>query len=99
MAELKSKSPFDFVPDLLAAMSSPIVFLSLPIFDASGRLTGFCQAFGKEGMNEVRPFEVDTMFSEQDIAVGPPRMPARQKIVTMELLARDESKPFGTWNT
>ncbi len=51
---LKKKPLHDFVPEMLSAMSSPILGMTVPVFDSRGALTGFRQSFAKEEMDEVR---------------------------------------------
>lgn len=59
---LKKQSLFDFVPDMLAAMSSPIQFMSVPVLNEYGKLAGFRQAFAKEGMHERELFTLDSVI-------------------------------------
>lgn len=42
----------DFVPEMLKLLSSPITMLVQPNYDRQGRLLGYRQAFGREGMSE-----------------------------------------------
>ncbi len=42
----------DFVPEVLKALSSPISAMVVPNYDRQGRLTGYRQAFAREGFGE-----------------------------------------------
>ncbi|MEM8734763.1 MAG: polymorphic toxin-type HINT domain-containing protein [Planctomycetota bacterium] len=64
MKELKSRSLYDFVPQLLNSMSSPIVFSSVPVFEINGELKGFQQTFAKEEMGEKRIWRFDASLEK-----------------------------------
>ncbi|MEM8736770.1 MAG: polymorphic toxin-type HINT domain-containing protein, partial [Planctomycetota bacterium] len=99
--ELRAKSMFDFVPKLLAAMSSPISYMTIPVIDPAGQFQGFRQAFAKEGMNENRVWRFDSSVSV--VGGGSPTRqvfdPKESTSYGWKLLSRDESKPFGSRNT
>lgn len=59
---LKEKPLYDFVPELLVMLSGPMQFSAQPFFDARGNLSGYRQAFAKEGMNEVQLSLADRDF-------------------------------------
>ncbi len=52
----------DFVPEMLAMLSSPITMMVQPNYDRQGRMTGYRQAFGREGMGEKDIQIVDRGF-------------------------------------
>ncbi len=52
MDKLVTRPLHDFVPELLKMLSSPISMMVQPSYDRQGRLTGYRQAFGREGMGE-----------------------------------------------
>lgn len=59
IGELRSKPLFDYMPQLLESLSGPIQAALVPAFDRRGNVTGYRQAFTKEGMNENRVLLVD----------------------------------------
>ncbi len=59
---LKEKPLYDFVPELLVMLSGPMQFSAQPFFDNRGNLSGYRQAFAKEGMNEVQLSLADRDF-------------------------------------
>lgn len=52
MDALAARPLHDFMPELLAMLSSPVTTLIEPRFDDDGRMIGYRQSFGREGMNE-----------------------------------------------
>lgn len=42
----------DFVPEMLKMLSSPISSMVMPVYDRQGRLTGYRQAFAREGFGD-----------------------------------------------
>ena len=50
--KLVARPLHDFVPEMLKMLSSPITMMVQPNFDREGKLIGYRQAFGREGMNE-----------------------------------------------
>lgn len=98
---LKKKPLHDYVPDMLAAMSSPIFSLTSPLFGTDGKLAGFRQSFAKEGMEDYRTYDFDTRLIT--LMVGQPvTTQDHQRTISSsyELLAFDSTKPFGqrrTW--
>jgi hypothetical protein len=50
--KLTTRPLHDFVPEMLQLLSSPITMMVQPTFDRDGKLTGYRQAFGREGMND-----------------------------------------------
>lgn len=94
---LKHKSLYDFVPDLMHALSSPVMFATVPVMNAQGSLTGFRQFFSREGADDVRQLKFDTSTFTQAVAVTRPiATPWRR---TREHIAHDPSQPFGFRNT
>lgn len=92
---LKKKQLHDFVPEMLAAMSSPIFSLTTPIFEGSGKVTGFRQFFAREGMEDYRSFDFDTRVSIQLLSLNlAPFAEVKSKVH----LSNDPSKPYGQQN-
>lgn len=52
MEKLVNRPLHDFVPQMLEMLSSPIAIMVQPSYDSRGRLTGYRQAFGREGMDD-----------------------------------------------
>jgi hypothetical protein len=52
MDKLATRPLHDFVPDMLGMLSSPVTMMIQPSYDPQGRLVGYRQAFGREGMGE-----------------------------------------------
>jgi hypothetical protein len=50
--KLVTRPLHDFVPEMLTLLSSPITMMVQPSYDRQGRLTGYRQAFGREGMGD-----------------------------------------------
>ncbi len=98
---LKQKSLFDFVPDLLAAMSSPIVFQSMPVYLPNGALAGFRQAYAKEGMQNYQILKAEIVL--RDIPVQMDQFSTMNLSETTEvnkLIDYDPTQPYGqrrTW--
>lgn len=65
---LRKKQFHDFVPEMLAAMSSKISGMTVPVFDATGNLTGFRQSFTKEGVQDYRTVTLDTQLTTKHSA-------------------------------
>jgi hypothetical protein len=66
--KLVTRPLHDFVPEMLQMLSSPITTIVQPSFDREGKLIGYRQAFGREGMNEKDLQVVDRGF--QRVAGG-----------------------------
>ncbi len=98
---LKKKPLHDFVPEMLSAMSSPILGMTVPVFDSRGALTGFRQSFAKEEVDQVRTFNFDTALVTRSVGLPVSTQSGEfvQKTSRPNLLARDASKPFGQRNT
>ncbi|MFO0942027.1 MAG: polymorphic toxin-type HINT domain-containing protein [Pirellulales bacterium] len=97
---LKQKSLHDFVPEMLSAMSSPVLSLTTPIFGPNGKVTGFRQSFAKEGMEDYRTFDFDTQLVTQLVGEGVNSETKELTTSSRYLLDVDLSKPFGqrrTW--
>jgi hypothetical protein len=62
MDKLAARPLHDFVPELLAMLSSPVTMLIQPSFDPQGRMIGYRQAFGREGMGENDIQVIDREF-------------------------------------
>jgi len=60
--KLVTRPLHDFVPELLAMLSSPITMMVEPRFDRQGRMVGYRQAFGRERMGENDVQIVDRGF-------------------------------------
>lgn len=60
---LQSRCFFDFIPQMLDAMSSPIAFMTLPATDSGGRFIGLRQAFMREGMHDNRIWNIDSLLN------------------------------------
>lgn len=56
---LREKPIYDYMPELLNALSGPIQASLVPAFDRRGNMVGYRQAFTKEGMNENKVMLVD----------------------------------------
>ncbi|MFO0942669.1 MAG: polymorphic toxin-type HINT domain-containing protein [Pirellulales bacterium] len=56
---LREKPIYDYMPELLNALSGPIQASLVPAFDRRGNMVGYRQAFTKEGMNENKIMLVD----------------------------------------
>lgn len=65
--QLKRKSPFDYIPDLLNALSSPIAFQSAPIFSPDGVFSGYRQAFARETMNSFQLIDAKSTIQYRDV--------------------------------
>lgn len=74
--QLRGKPVYDYMPDLLAALSGPIQATLVPATDRRGNLVGYRQAFAKEGMNENRVMLVDRGLTMR----GRPELRARDPI-------------------
>lgn len=70
--QLKRKSPFDYIPDLLNALSSPIAFQSAPMFSPDGVFQGYRQAFARETMNSFQLLDAQSTIQYRDINIGVP---------------------------
>ncbi|MFO0940230.1 MAG: Hint domain-containing protein [Pirellulales bacterium] len=91
--QLKLKSPYDYVPDLLNGMSSPLWFQTIPEMKSSGMFAGFRQILCKETMNEFR--KLDEVFAE--IHVDTPVIDHYSRFPTHQKLHNDYrklSKPY-----
>lgn len=62
---------FDFVPDLLAMLSSPMSMTIVPTFDDRGKLLGYRQAFAKEDFDEIEFLTIDRGFERAGVRLGP----------------------------
>ncbi len=95
--KLKTKSLFDFVPEMLNAMSSPISFMTVPVIGPNGQLAGFRQAFAKEGMNENRVWNFDTKIFHTHTAFNRPVPDSQRRTVVAQhkKIGFDPSQPFG----
>lgn len=91
---LRKKSYFDYVPELLAAMSSPIVFQSVPVFRPDGTLAGFRQAYAKEGMESYQLLNADLNIQYAVIGINQITKMDRT-LVRTERVGYDPSVPLG----
>lgn len=69
VAKLQQRPLFDFVPDLLSMLSSPVNAMLIPSFER-GRLTGYRQAFAQEKFDKIDFVVVDRTFDRQRTAVA-----------------------------
>lgn len=70
--KLRGKPMFDYMPELLAGLSSPIQATLVPATNRRGQIVGYRQAFSKEEMNETRVLLFDRSMSwrgRQDFAL------------------------------
>jgi hypothetical protein len=98
VANLKQKSLYDFVPELLAAMSSPIMLTTVPVMNAQGNVAGFRQMFAREGAEEHRVLQLDTSVMNQFVRLHRP-VATRTPMTSLELLSEDRTQPFGQRRT
>lgn len=63
---LKSRPLHDFVPALLAYVSSPISMTAVPVF-ADGALVGYRQAFSRQAQDKSDLFVIDTAVQRQAV--------------------------------
>lgn len=96
LKELKQRSLYDYVPQLLNAMSSPIAFSTVPVFKPNGELKGFQQAFAKEGMSEKRLWRFDTSLEKYRNVGLYGKFKFERKLIRIN---RDPTRPFGSRNT
>ncbi len=91
IAQLKNKSFYDFMPELLDAMSSPITFVTVPVLDPIGRCRGYRQAFAKEQMNEKRLWNFDTSVEMLEIFGDGPRINRGtfERVISLQPLGYD----------
>lgn len=92
---LKSKSLYDFVPELLSAMSSPIVFMTVPAYDHNGTVVGLRQAFARESMHENRLWNFDSYFGYTETGQRLPAGATWNRTISREKVGYDPNKPFG----
>lgn len=59
---LKTKPLYDFMPELLTAMTAPVTLQTLPILDRSGNVVGLRQTLSTEGMNDYRNLHIERRF-------------------------------------
>ena len=97
IGQLKGKSVFDFVPELLNAMSSPISFMTVPVFSLDGQLAGFRQAFAREGMKENRLWNFDSKIMHMHRIRNQPVADSVRNGLEhkMSRVSFDPTQPFG----
>lgn len=63
--QLCDRPLYDYMPDLLAALTRPIQASLVPALDRRGNLVGYRQAFTKEAMDESRVVLIDRMLTSR----------------------------------
>ncbi|MCR9293372.1 MAG: Hint domain-containing protein [bacterium] len=85
---LKDRSLFDFVPDMLEMLESPVAMMLVPSVDRNGNLQGYRQAFAQEQIDKTEVFVLDRVFERDTI----PSLPANSRNIDfangMEAIAR-----------
>ncbi|MFK7738405.1 MAG: polymorphic toxin-type HINT domain-containing protein [Pirellulaceae bacterium] len=70
---LEGRSYYDYVPQLLALLESPVQMMVMPVFDNRGELQGYRQAFAKEKMDRLDYLVVDRSVARVAVrSTGPP---------------------------
>ena len=96
---LKKKPLHDFVPEMLSAMSSQILSMTIPVFDSHGEFAGFRQSFAKEEMDEVRTLNFDSQLVTQMVGLPVSTPGGLFRKSSLKLLARNPNMPYGQRNT
>ncbi len=60
--QLRQRPLYDFVPDMLGMLSSPVNAMIVPVFDRTGALTGYRQAFSQEKFDKTELSLLDRQF-------------------------------------
>jgi hypothetical protein len=98
LKHLKEKPLYDFVPELMGAMSSPIMYTTVPVMNKRGDFLGFRQTFAQEGADDLRLLKLDTSVTHQAVGIAKP-VATSKPFATVELLSEDRAQPFGQRRT
>ncbi len=80
---LTTRPLHDFVPDLLALLSSPVSSMLVPVFDRNGTLSGYRQAFGQEMFDKQEFVVFDREFARSTVRLSEDRGTANRANVAV----------------
>jgi hypothetical protein len=74
---LTDRPLFDYVPDMLKLLESPVAMTLIPSFDPQGNLLGYRQAFARERIDKTELLVLDRVFQRSTPAL--PNAPVRDR--------------------